>query len=260
MLSRATRLCLYLLHAGLAWALAGCSTPATAPAWPPLPPQVAAVLPTPVLLLGEQHDADSHARLHEDTVRALAARDALAALVLEMAPQGASTTDLPAWIDEATVRTALRWDDAAWPWTRYGPAVMAAVRAGVVVRGANLLPAQMRQALGDDSLDRLLPPAALAQQREAIREGHCGLLPEAQIAPMTRVQIARDRAMARTLADSVQAGRTAVLLAGHGHVDPQVGVPQHLPAAVAARPVTWPAAPALKDYCEALRQQLAPRS
>jgi hypothetical protein len=55
------------------------------------------------------------------------------------------------------------------------------------------------------------------------------MLPESQITPMTRVQIARDLAMAQTLRAAAQPGRTVLLLAGRGHVDRQLGVPQHLP-------------------------------
>ncbi len=235
----------------LALGLAGCAS---------LPPSVGKALPADVLLLGEQHDAPSHQRLHHDTVSALASRGQLAALALEMADQGSSTRGLAPNADEAAVRQALRWNEAAWPWAPYGPAVMAAVRAGVPVLGANLPRSQMRAAMGDASLDTRLPAPALERQREAIREGHCGLLPTGQIAPMARIQIARDRAMADTVAQAAQSGRTVVLLAGQAHVDPELGVPGHLPKALQARAVTWPASPPARDYCADLRQQMqAPR-
>ena len=95
------------------------------------------------------------------------------------------------------------------------------------------------------------------------------MLPESQIAPMTRMQIARDRAMAQTITEAAQAGRTVVLLAGHGHVAPALGVPQHLPSTFKAKTVllqasqgdaaietianfdlVWPTGPIpLRDYC-----------
>ena len=145
---------------------------------------------------------------------------------------------------------------------------MAAVRAGAPVLGANLPRAQMREAMRDESLDDALPPEALARQRDAVRDGHCGLMPEAQLGPMARIQVARDRTMARVLAqahaDAGLAGpggaRTVVLLAGHAHVDADLGVPRHLPAGLRWSAVTWPAQPPKQDYCEALRQQMqAPR-
>ncbi len=221
-----------------------------------LPPAVDAALPADALLLGEQHDAPRHQHLHRETVQALAARGQLAALALEMADQGAGTRGLPAGADEAAVRQALRWNEAAWPWAAYGPAVMAAVRAGVPVLGANLPRGDMRAAMLDASLDQRLPPQALARQREAIRIGHCDLMPAAQLAPMARIQIARDRAMADTVSGAAQAGRTVVLVAGHAHVDAEVGVPLHLPPGLRARSVTWPAVPPARDYCADLRRQM----
>ncbi len=223
--------------------LAGCAT---------------APLPTAdVLLLGEQHDASAHHRRHRDAVQSLAGQSRLAALALEMAEQGATTAGLPREADEATVRAALRWNETAWPWAAYGPAVMGAVRAGVPVLGANLPRERMREAMADARLEASLPPAALQAQRQAMREGHCGLLPESQIAPMARIQIARDQAMARTLAQAVVPGKTVVLLAGAGHVDEALGVPVHLPRTLSARSLRWPQSEApKKDYCAEMRERM----
>ena len=190
--------------------------------------RLAALLPADVLLLGEQHDAPAHQRLQRQTVEWLAARGQLAALTLEMAERGHDTRDLPRSASAAQVQQALAWHDAGWPWANYGPVVMAAVRAGVPVLGANLPAARLREAMQDESLDARLPPAALAEQRRRIREGHCHALPEARIAPMARVQIARDRAMAATAAGARQPGRTVLLIAGGGHVHRALGVPRHL--------------------------------
>jgi len=232
--------------------------------------RLAALLPADAILLGEQHDAPDHQRVQRDLVQALAARGQLAALALEMAEQGSDTRGLPADANETQVRNALQWNEAAWPWHTYAQAVMAAVRAGVPVLGANLPRAQIRARMADPQLDTLLPGPVLKAQQQAIRLGHCGMLPENQITPMTRVQIARDLAMAQTLRAAVQPGRTVLLLAGHGHVDRQLGVPQHLPSslhiqAVVLGPDTleggalppagrfdliWPARPPVaKDYC-----------
>jgi uncharacterized iron-regulated protein len=132
--------------------------------------------------------------------------------------------------------------------------------------------AALRPAMAESELDALLPEPALKAQQQAIRVGHCDTLPETQIAPMTRVQIARDRAMAQTIAGLAVPGKTVVLLAGAGHVDRRVGVPLHLPPALRTRIValragaapeetrnaaradaTWstPAVPP-KDYCAEL--------
>ncbi|AEG94773.1 ChaN family lipoprotein [Ramlibacter tataouinensis] len=235
--------------------------PLAAAACASLPPPVAQALPADVLLLGEQHDVAAHQERHRETVAGLAAQGRLAALALEMAEVGRSTAGLQRDASEAAVREALRWNDEGWPWQAYGPAVMAAVRAGVPVLGANLPRKDMRGAMVDAGLDGRLPEAELAAQRQAIRDGHCGLLPQAQIAPMARIQIARDIAMARTLAQAARPGRTVVLLAGSGHVDEQLGVPRHLPSALRWRAIRWPADPGqpARDYCAQLREQMPPR-
>lgn len=213
----------------LSCVLAACAQTTTA-----LPlPHLDELLPTPLLLIGEQHDAPEHQRLQRATVLALTQRGALAALVIEMAEQGRQTTGLPPDASEAQVRERLDWvadSPGGWAWSTYGPVVMAAVRSGVPVLGGNLPRAQMRAAMGNASLDGLLPASALQLQQENIRDGHCGLLPDSQVAPMTRIQLARDQAMARTALAALQPGKTVLLVAGNQHVRRDLGVPQHLPA------------------------------
>lgn len=234
----------------LAAALAGCASA------PPLPD----VGRVDALLIGEQHDAAAHPGLHERWVSTLAGQGQLAAVALEMAERGTTTAGLPAGASEEQVRTALHWDQDGWPWPRYRPAVMAAVGAGVPVLGANLPRAQMREAMRDATLDRLLSGPALKAQQQAVRIGHCEMLPESQITPMTRVQIARDRAMAATIAGAMVPGKTVVLLAGSGHVEPDVGVPRHLPANLTVRSLPLPPEETGKDYCEEMRRQTLRRS
>jgi uncharacterized iron-regulated protein len=205
------------------------------------------------VLIGEQHDADTQPRIQERWVSTLASRGELGALTIEMAESGTSTAGLPRDASDAQVREVLRW--TGWPWERYGPSIMAAVRAGVPVLGGNLTREQMREAMRDTKLDVLLPGPALKAQQQAIRNGHCGMLPESQIQPMTRVQIARDLSMARTISSSVAPGKTVLLIAGAGHVQPDVGIPQHLPRSVVAESVVLPRQPTGKDYCEEFRQQ-----
>ena len=197
--------------------------------------RLAGLLPADVLLVGEQHDAQAHHAIEQQIVSSLAMRGLLAGLALEMAESGASTARLKPSSTEAQARAALNWDDKAWPWADYGPAVMTAVRAGVPVLGANLPRAQMNDSLRDGQLDARLPGPALKAQQQAIRIGHCNLLPEGQITPLTRVQIARDIAMAETLHQLALPGKTVVLLSGNGHADRQLGVPQHLRADLKAK-------------------------
>ena len=226
---------------------------------PPASLKDVALADTAVLLLGEQHDAPAHQQLQREAVQALASRGRLASLALEMAESGTSTAGLSATASEDDVRRALRWDGAAWPWAAYAPAVMAAVAAGVPVVGANLPRERMRSAMADSSLDAALPASVLQAQQQAIRDGHCGLLPESQIAPMTRVQIARDQAMASTVERLTVPGKTVVLIAGGGHANAALGVPLHLPAGLRFESVILPAEPSQQDYCAQLRSRLKDR-
>jgi uncharacterized iron-regulated protein len=232
--------------------------------------RVEALLPVDALLLGEQHDATDHHRLELETVEALIARNQLAALAIEMAEEGRSTDKLGARATEAQVQAALEWNDKAWGWKDYGPAVMAAVRADVPVVGANLPLSRVKTAMADVSLDAQLNDKARAVQQEAVRSGHCNLLPETQIVPMTRVQIARDRAMAQAIVKARQPGKTVLLISGAGHATKVLGVPQHLPTDVSFKSVELKAgagdaragydalwrtvALPEKDYCASLRK------
>ena len=184
--------------------LSACSTPPRAGAWASAwADTIDQLAPTQVLLLGEQHDASEHQQLHARIVGRLAEQGRLAALVIEMAPAGGHTEGLNAQASEAEVKAALRWEEAAWPWSAYGPVVMAAVRARVPVRGGNLPLAQLRGQMADRTLEARLSPEALGRQQALIREGHCGLLPDSQIAPMARMQIARDLSMATAIAEAL---------------------------------------------------------
>ncbi len=232
-----------------------------------------ALLPADVILLGEQHDADAHRRLQRAFVETLADRAQLAGLALEMADRGRSTAGLARDADAQQVRDVLRWNDSGWPWARYAPVVMAAVRRGIPVLGANLPGAAMRPSMSDTRFDQHLSGPALARQRDAIRTGHCNLLPEERLMPMLRVQLARDASMAGTVMDAIVPGKTVLLIAGGSHVLRDVGVPTHLPPTVQVRSVlavagaaregaaeradwVWETAElAPRDYCAELRRQ-----
>ena len=243
-----------------------------------------------LLLLGEQHDQPGHQAWEAATVAQLAREDRLAALVLEMAPEGGSTEGLAADASDEQARAALHWEQGAaqggWPWEAYGPVVMAAVRARVPVLGGNLPRGQIKAAMQERQLDGHLSPAAWKQQLQAIDRGHCGLLPESQWAPMARVQLARDRSLARVAvaasarhARSPAAGATpaarlqVLIVSGNGHARRDLGVPTWLPAGLDYRVALatakggpaadlaqgdwWlvTAARATKDHCGQLREQ-----
>jgi hypothetical protein len=146
----------------------------------------AAIAPVPVpetqgidaVLIGEQHDAAAHPRLQERWVRTLARARHAGAVALEMAERGTSTAGLPRTRRSAGARGAAMEQTAPAGLGRYGPAIMAAVRAGVPVLGAQPAARRAAQAMKDETLDALLPGAALKAQQQAIRRGHCEMLPE----------------------------------------------------------------------------------
>ena len=234
-----------------------------------------ALLPTDALLLGEQHDAKEHQQIQAQVISLLAQRGLLAAVALEMADAGVSTAKLHPSSTEQEAKNALKWNDKGWPWEAYGPAIMIAVRAGVPVLGGNLPPAQMRATMGNSTLDGQLPGPALKAQQQLIRIGHCNLLPESQITPMTRIQIGKDISLANTLAKAAVPGKVVVLLSGSAHNDRLLGVPLHLPLSVKAKAVRLRAGPAAagdsadaydavwatpalpeKDYCAEFKAQM----
>lgn len=239
--------------------------------------QLDALLPADVLLIGEQHDAAEHQQIEQQVIALLAGRGLLAAVALEMADAGVSTAALKPSSTEAETRRVLKWDDKGWPWAAYGPAVMTAVRAGVPVLGANLPRSQHQGSMNDSQLDAQLPGPALKRQQQRIRIGHCNLLPESQLAPMARIQIAKDITMANMLSQATLPGKVVVLLTGSGHADRTLGVPQHLPADLKVKAVhlragdvaddepdaafdsVWrtPAVPDT-DHCADLRKKFAP--
>ena len=237
------------------------------------------LLPTDVLLLGEQHDAPTHQARQREVLSALLARGQLAALVVEMAEQGVTTDSLARDTAEAQVRESLRWtasEAAGWDWDVYGPLVMKAVQAGVPVLGGNLPRAQLRSAMQDAALDTRLSPTAWSTQQTQIREGHCGLLPESQVVPMARVQVARDLTMARTARAAARSGKTVLLVAGNQHVRRDLGVPLFLSPALVSKTVVmasgenaepsdtsvadqiWRTAPTPeRDHCADFKAQMA---
>ena len=114
------------------------------------------------------------------------------------------------------------------------------------------------------------------------------MLAPAQLAPMARIQIARDLAMAGALTQALQrlpppdteqrAGppQLVVLIAGNAHVERELGVPRHLPATIPSRTIALQAGASAgdtervdlvwqtdalppKDYCADFKASLQPQ-
>jgi uncharacterized iron-regulated protein len=274
------------LSTGVLLFISGCTGPQhktphfTAPQ--AVPQLLAPLLPATFLLLGELHDVDGHQQLQAKVIQHLAAQQQLHAVVLEMADRGHSTLALPAQANEAQVQQALQWNTTGWPWVRYGPAVMSAVRMGVPVYGGNLPRHDMRAAMLNTALDASVQAQHLVPLQALMQESHCGLLPVSQLLPMVRIQIGRDVTMAQTLLNvrPIDKNKVTLLITGNQHARKDYGVPWHLrrlgleaqevkvvhmqtPTSaqrLSTADALWtsPAAQE-KDHCAELRQRMAPK-
>ena len=248
------------------FALSGCVTPAglhpdgaTIGVIPPgsreLPASVAGAR---YILLGEVHDNAAGHALRLEWLRALARRGPFV-LAMEQfdrpmqagldatrvgidAERNSHRSDESWFADRATaLARESGFSFSGWRWDFYQPVVVFALQQGLSLRAANL-PSRDAMAIarvqpGADTGARAaasVPPGSwgpVSQQslEVAIRDGHCGLLPERVLAPMMRAQMARDATMAAVMVEAARStGLPVVLLAGNGHVRLDIGVPKHL--------------------------------
>jgi len=231
------------LGAATAIVLPACSTPATpAEAW------AEALGGDTLALLGEVHDNAEHHRLRERALRRALATGWRPTLVMEQfdlehqeaidRARGERPRDARHLIDTTGAARGWAWDD-------YAPLVALALEHELPLLAGNVSRATASRVIRDGYEAALgaertaawklqhTPDAAwqAAQERE-IDIGHCGALPKAMWASMTRAQFARDAVLASLLQQ--HGTRGAVLLAGNGHVRRDIGVPRWLtPAAVA---------------------------
>jgi uncharacterized iron-regulated protein len=185
-----------------------------------------------VVYLGEQHDNPTHHSHQRAVVEALVARGVRPALAFEMLEE-----DQQAAVDQALAgaRSAgdlderLRWRTRGWPdMGMYQPLFEIAAREKLPVIALDLDPAVSRriarEGLGSlgaraDGLASRLPADTAREEAIAgvIREGHCGLLPDARLPTMVDAWHARNVTMARRLAAVLDRGLTVVVIVGRGH-------------------------------------------
>lgn len=192
------------------------------------------------VVLGEHHDHPEHHLRQAAYLRALLERGRRPAVAFEMldagdravldALSGRRERDLEIW------RRELAWDERGWPdWELYQPIFEVAVEADLPIVPAQLdktmrsrLAAEGLGALSDPEVARVAegPVAAEAQRdlEREIREGHCNMLPDAQVPRMVQVQ----RIWEAWMAAALHRGATpdgAVLIAGRGHGRLDRGIP-----------------------------------
>lgn len=213
--------------------VAGCShAPSpepTAPAGPPL------------WLLGEVHDnaAGHQARLQVLEARIEAGwRPAIAMEQFDRGQQVALNAAVARCRDAACVVDRVVTGKSGWNWDHYKPVIALALAHGLPIVAANLSRDDASM-LVKGGFGKSLPPALIARyqldtlpasvlqaQVAEVRDGHCGMLPEAMLEPMAKAQIARDVVMAEAIRPHSDQG--VVLIAGNGHVRDDIGVPYWL--------------------------------
>jgi uncharacterized iron-regulated protein len=183
-----------------------------------------------VVYLGEQHDNPTHHSHQRAVVEALVARGVRPALAFEMLEE-----DQQADVDQALGGTLsnlderLRWRTRGWPDIgMYQPLFEIAAREKLPVIALDLDPAVSRRiareglgslgARAEGLASRLVADTAREEAiAGVIREGHCGLLPEARLPTMVDAWHARNVTMARRLAAALDRGLTVVVIVGRGH-------------------------------------------
>ncbi len=203
----------------------------------------AAAVEATFVLLGEKHDNPDHHRLQARSLKALVDHGRKPAVVFEQIDldlQSAVDAFLASGssnVDE--LGKVLEWDKRGWPaWSMYRPIFEVVLAAKLKIVAAGLTKEMARKVVheGPASLPpdvasrvRLVPlePHVAASLDEEIKASHCGMLPDALVAPMSLAQRVKDALMADLMKTSATQGG-AVLIAGNGHVRTDRGVPIYL--------------------------------
>jgi uncharacterized iron-regulated protein len=184
-----------------------------------------------IVLLGEVHDNEHHHALRARLIEHLVAAQAKSALVFEHAQsQQQQQLDSALGRDGNYLLDALKWDQSGWPDRRlFFPLMQAAVSSGFPLVAGSLNRDEVRAASAQSNFQTANLPAPLHDSLlEELEQSHCGLVPRDAFEPMLRAQLARDRRMAEQLVSTVNRYRSAVLLAGNGHIRRDRGVPFQL--------------------------------
>jgi len=180
------------------------------------------------VLLGEVHDNAAQHALRAQALRKLVESGARPAIAFEQFDHGAQDAIERARRErprDADYLIAQAKGAPSWRWELYKPFIALALEYDLPIVAANLARADaMKTATSAASTDA--PPAVVRAQEDAVRRGHCDLLPPEAIPGMARAQIARDRTLAQAIAP--YADRGVVLLTGNGHARKDMGVPRWL--------------------------------
>ena len=201
------------------------------------PRLLAALFRSRFVLLGEVHPNADHHALQARVLKELTVAGRRPAVVLEMVPPG-----LQAVLDAANemeldqLGHKLAWEKRGWPaWEIYRPIFEVARRYRLPLIAGDLagprIRALARGAATDRpaelGLDEDLPPALQERLLGILFDSHCGYMPKDALGGMALAQRARDGALARAMIEGATRDG-AVLIAGAGHLDRDLGVPRLL--------------------------------
>lgn len=195
------------------------------------------------VFLGEKHDNPEHHRIQAALLERMIETGRRPAVVWEMITREKQSA-IDAFMasgsgDPDVFAEAVEWAESGWPdWRYYRPIAEVALAAGLPMVAGNLdrdtVRAVARGAPLDDDLRSALRlgPALPAPVTEALLDevyrGHCELVPRDRLAPMVRVQVARDASLAEAAARAGTAADGAVLIVGGQHARKDVGAAYHL--------------------------------
>jgi uncharacterized iron-regulated protein len=203
-----------------------------------------------IVLLGEVHDNATLQKLRFEVLERAVAGGWRPAIAMEQFDRGhqkdiEQARRLRPLDADYLIRTAAPRGASGWNWAYYRPYVALALQYHLPLLAANLSRADAEKivyhgytavfdaaAIGSLGLARASPTLLSRQERE-VDEGHCHLLPKDLLPGMARAQFARDALMAAIV--QAHAANGIVLLAGDGHVQRGLDVPQWLGPAVRGR-------------------------
>ncbi len=196
-----------------------------------------------IVLIGEVHDNPWHHKAQAWLLRQMA-RTRRPAVVLEMISAGEADA-LETYLAQPSpsarkLGEAVNWKKRGWPsWSIYEPIAEAALEHKLPLRAGDAVTSDIRavgkgglEALGAErqaalGLDEGLEPALQSALLTELKDGHCNLLPETALGPMSAVQRFRDASMAQAIVRAHGEGGV-VLIAGNGHVRGDRGVAWYL--------------------------------